>query len=65
MVRDQRGEIRRIAEMRARSRRLHPFGGGDVEREFAMQWRSRWLWPVASVGYVVGVLWMFVLAFRG
>jgi hypothetical protein len=30
-----------------------------------MEWRLRWLWPVAIVGYVLGVLWSFVLAFWG
>jgi hypothetical protein len=64
-VRDPRGETRRNAEIRARSRLLHPFRAGDIEREFAMEWRLRWLWPVAIVGYVLGVLWSFVLAFRG
>ena len=34
LVRDPRAEVRRIAESRARSRLLHPFGGGDVDREF-------------------------------
>jgi hypothetical protein len=63
MARDQRGEMRRLAEIRARSRLLYPFGGGDVEREFAMQWRFRWLWPVTAVGYEFAVLGMFVLAF--
>jgi hypothetical protein len=65
LVQDPQGEIRRNAEMRGRSRLLHPFGGGDVERAFTWQWRFRWLWPVATVGYVFGVLWMFVLAFWG
>jgi hypothetical protein len=65
IVRDPRGDIRRIAEVRARSRILHPFGGGDVEREVRAQWRMSWLMPVVILGYILAVIWMFVLAFSG
>lgn len=64
MVRDPRAELRRYAEVRARSRLLHPFGGGDVEREFRQLWRGRWLLWAAVIGYVVGVLGVFVTAIR-
>jgi hypothetical protein len=64
MVRDPHVELRRSADVRARSRLLHPFDGGDVEREFRQLWRMRWLWWPAAIGYAVGVLGLFVTAIR-
>lgn len=60
LLRDPRAFIRRVAEQRARSRLLHPFGGGDVEREFRQQWRWRWGWAAMATGWLVGsgALWI-------
>jgi hypothetical protein len=63
LLRDPRAAIQEIAEARARSRLLHPFGGGDVETEFKWQWRMRWLiWPIV-LGYAGGtvIAWIAVV----
>jgi hypothetical protein len=63
LFRDPRRAIREIAEARARSRLLHPFGKGDVETEFRQQWRMRWVGYVAIVGYTACVCgaWLHVI----
>jgi hypothetical protein len=55
--------FRTIAEQRARSRLLHPLGGGDPEKEFRQQRRLRWIVPVTVLGYVACVIgaWVHVL----
>ena len=65
LLRDPRAWTREIAEARARSRILHPFGGGDVETEFRQEWRMRWLIWVAVVGYALGTIWAWIAALRG
>src|SRR5437899_1358532 len=62
-VRDPRRAIRDIAEARAKSGLLHPFGGGDVDEEFRQQWRMRWIGWTAIGGYALGVLaaWVSVI----
>lgn len=65
LLRDPRTGIREIAEARARSRLLHPFGGGDVEMEFRQQWRMRWVLWVAVVGYALGTVGAWIAALRG
>jgi hypothetical protein len=62
-VRDPRAAIQDIAETRAKSRLLHPFGGGDVVQEFRRQWRLRWVGWIAILGYAVGVLvtWLHMI----
>ena len=59
-VHDPRAAIQEIAEARAKSRLLHPFGGGDVEAEFRQQWRMRWIGRAAIGGYALGVLYAWV-----
>ena len=54
MVKDPRAEVRKIAEVRARRRLLHPFGGGDAETEYRQQWRRRWVFPIAAVDTAPG-----------
>jgi hypothetical protein len=62
LLRDPATGIRQIAEARSRSRLLHPFGGGDVDKEFKRQWRLRWLiWPVV-IGYLLGTLAAWIAA---
>jgi hypothetical protein len=57
MVRDPRGEFRKMAEKRARSRVVRLLGGsGDPEVEFQQLWRTRWLWPAVALLYVAVVL---------
>jgi hypothetical protein len=63
--RDPDAYDRRVAEARARSRVLHPFGGGDVEREFEGQRRFRWITRLALIGYVVGTLTLLIAAIAG
>jgi hypothetical protein len=62
LLRNPRAEIQGIAEARAKSRILHPFGGGDVEVEFRRQWRLRWVIWVVVPGYVIGVAWAWFAA---
>lgn len=54
--------VRRMAEVRARSRLLHPLRAGNGEKEFAQQWRLRWIGYLAMAGYVIGTIALWIAA---
>ena len=64
MWRDPAGQLREMAEHRAKNRLLHPLRGGDPDEEFRSLWSSRWAMPVIAGGYVLGVIGLWVTAIR-
>jgi hypothetical protein len=62
MWRNPTDEIRKMAEIRAKSRIVHPRGRGDADQEFDRLWSSRWIAPVVAIGYSAGVIGLWITA---